>query len=1331
MDNSSNNLLLNDILRAADKHPNSKVSKLIRTVEEEPSQKNIVLLLIELSEHAEYSTDFNISLRYYLDLFERLGIDRDLILNEAGLLLVNSSKIYSKRVDYVQSLVERQILTLSNADQEIQQQKEQNEKESSEEAAAATAEKPKRGRKRALDAPTDPYEVQLEPKKFKKMTEEKRFAPPKTPVKPKSLPRNIEMEQQIHPAGWLHATIYDLENEEEVDTKRNYKLFTYHIEHRYNTLVPDINFRLHFKVKDYLDAQAEEENEDMDSAECQRNQEWPPLSEEYVQKYINLENRVLQLEIDPLWKSPRRSKSVPLNANQTEEDMPATLESSLLDLNGSNVINDVSSINDSGIGTSIMESTANTSQFENNNSTANSHETTLNNSSAEESEANKTADTTHLQENESGLGDSLLIQTESCNDATISDAEKSLNETTNSIVGENEKTLPPEKLTEEGVVTDAATTGNDESEKQTENTNGEPPITQSTNEESTIAMEATERTSNKEQTTEETAIITVPLANGEVTAEDTNNCIETAAGGQQTANEKELEKGSEEKESSTENVAGNQANEASAESETDKPEEVPGDSTKEKEGFIELEVHVMNDNDNEPSERLQIQIPATDDEGVHLSDVYEGDLHMLTPTVKLNNTSKDVTIYMDDELRQALEMRDGVMEHFSQETYKVPVIELPKEHPLLLNIFKLPPKLVRRKVLFKLGPEMDSYLRARSMKPSRPPPNPRQYTLSKSQLQAFSLNNTDMSGIIDTPPNSPGHNSEFCGFTDSESEFFGFTEDEQHKLVVSPHRLSRDSGVGVDASILTPEKEPLETIFEENLPADVNSCKLNLNSALETTEEILSDLPDAIRTALEAEMEIGTAEENNKESADGKEVATADETEERQGVEGEKPTAVDDTEIATADENKELQDGEIEKPTSSGESAEPNKLQLEGESKESPEAESLEKPNEESGTNEGNNADCVNHDVSSPPNDENAENQKESLEINSDPVVTTLNESEGIQVQDENDGCINTPGDESETAVPVLKQNIDCDESQQDSALLDLDLQGTKTKIQQWHEHLRPILAKSRERHHFDVFQLGTEIIDTIQSTNNHTNEPYAISGKPEASFDDIMDNKDRSYVSRYFLSTLLLANQSNVNIKVENKTSERPSAWSDIKLKLLSTKRHTVAIEDNIGMITSSKRKQTAAEEAEESQQLKKKKVKSKKEEDVQESLHDEDDDEPLVKLKTTTPTKRRSKESPSRQHEKKFKGLTLSPAKTTTNTPQAAKHKTQEEASSVETSTPQQPSRPKENLIVSQEILSPITELPTTSSQAALATQHQILVQENRKTYQDHRKSPDWAYA
>lgn len=53
-----------EILQAATKHPSSKVAKLIHTVRDEPSHRNIVLLLIALAEHSEYSVDFNISLKY-------------------------------------------------------------------------------------------------------------------------------------------------------------------------------------------------------------------------------------------------------------------------------------------------------------------------------------------------------------------------------------------------------------------------------------------------------------------------------------------------------------------------------------------------------------------------------------------------------------------------------------------------------------------------------------------------------------------------------------------------------------------------------------------------------------------------------------------------------------------------------------------------------------------------------------------------------------------------------------------------------------------------------------------------------------------------------------------------------------------------------------------------------------------------------------------------------------------------------------------------------------------------------------------------------------------
>lgn len=106
-----------------------------------------------------------------------------------------------------------------------------------------------------------------------------------------------------------------------------------------------------------------------------------------------------------------------------------------------------------------------------------------------------------------------------------------------------------------------------------------------------------------------------------------------------------------------------------------------------------------------------------EDEGVCLSDLEEQEFRLLSPIIKTVNIfpgviRKDVTILMDDELRKALDMRDGIMDHFGTETFKMPVITEAVKHKLVFNIFKLPEKHLRRKVLFKLGPEMDLYLQA-------------------------------------------------------------------------------------------------------------------------------------------------------------------------------------------------------------------------------------------------------------------------------------------------------------------------------------------------------------------------------------------------------------------------------------------------------------------------------------------------------------------------------------------------------------------------------------------------------------------------------------------
>lgn len=201
-------------------------------------------------------------------------------------------------------------------------------------------------------------------------------------------------------------------------------------------------------------------------------------------------------------------------------------------------------------------------------------------------------------------------------------------------------------------------------------------------------------------------------------------------------------------------------------------------------------------------------------------------------------------------------------------------------------------------------------------------------------------------------------------------------------------------------------------------------------------------------------------------------------------------------------------------------------------------------------------------------------------------------------------------------------------------------------------------MAKSRERHHFDVFKLGTEIIDTVQNKTLTTQEPAneftspsIPPSKPETSFHDIMDNKDQSYVSRYFLSTLLLANQGNIEISINNKSSEKPSSWHDIQLKLLSTKRHTVAIEDNIGMIDN-KKQTTAAANKDKSSKEKNRNSTPQFPED------NEEDEEPLIKLQNSTKSPKRSKNSTKRSSnnnspiaEKKSKQITFPTTTETTS--------------------------------------------------------------------------------
>lgn len=117
------------------------------------------------------------------------------------------------------------------------------------------------------------------------MSDEKRFSRAGYEAN-KNRNRTIEHMYQDHtPAElWKHAAIIDPANPFEKDEKKNYKLFTYHPEPRYNTLLPDIAFERLNLIKEYVNTNQ------MDLSDTLNGN---VSNKEYLDEYIALENQML------------------------------------------------------------------------------------------------------------------------------------------------------------------------------------------------------------------------------------------------------------------------------------------------------------------------------------------------------------------------------------------------------------------------------------------------------------------------------------------------------------------------------------------------------------------------------------------------------------------------------------------------------------------------------------------------------------------------------------------------------------------------------------------------------------------------------------------------------------------------------------------------------------------------------------------------------------------------------------------------------------------------------------------------------------------------------
>ncbi|XP_037732222.1 uncharacterized protein LOC119563076 isoform X2 [Drosophila subpulchrella] len=287
------------ILEIARNRPGTQVAKCILAYDEQLDLGSLILLLEELSKNTDYSTDLRISLGYYIEELLRhcLGsnhVARRSAIVAAGSALQYCGKIYGDRVEYMYQVVEHQIEALLTSEP-------QKEPASGSSGADNNAPKPEEPRKRRAKKLTkkevDPYLLTVEPRRFKTMSDEKRFN--QTGFVKCTRNRTIEYLYQDHtpPNLWRHAPIVDPHNPYDQDEKKQYKMFTYHVEHRYNTLLPDIPFERLNLIKEYVHSNqvntAEILNEHM-------------TTKDYLDEYIALENQMLAARYGATVRTRRR-----------------------------------------------------------------------------------------------------------------------------------------------------------------------------------------------------------------------------------------------------------------------------------------------------------------------------------------------------------------------------------------------------------------------------------------------------------------------------------------------------------------------------------------------------------------------------------------------------------------------------------------------------------------------------------------------------------------------------------------------------------------------------------------------------------------------------------------------------------------------------------------------------------------------------------------------------------------------------------------------------------------------------------------------------------------
>nr|NP_731503.2 chromosome associated protein H2, isoform G [Drosophila melanogaster]AAN13485.2 chromosome associated protein H2, isoform G [Drosophila melanogaster] len=403
------------ILEIAKNRPGTQVAKCIRAYDEQQDLASLVVLLEELSKNTDYSTDLRISLGYYIEELLRHCLGRNDVSRRSAIVAAGSAlqycgKIYGDRVEYLCQVVEHQIEALLTSEL-------QKETPSGSAAPEKNERRPEETRKRhpkkLTNKEVDPYLLTLEPKRFKTMSDDKRFNAAGFVKCTRN--RTIEYLYQDHtpPNLWKHAPIVDPHNPYDQDEKKQYKMFTYHVEHRYNTLLPDIPFERLNLIKEYVHTNQVNTTEILNEH---------MTTKEYLDEYIALENQMLAARYGAIVTRRRRLVD---SARFMEDNLDEGLAKKMcMDKNlpmdtNETVLIDQSLVDENSRSLTTAESTMGISQAENSTLKSSEVEATLSVSHIENSLSDS-------QEENPPLSSTLAINESSVLDSTRVDPIKDL-----------------------------------------------------------------------------------------------------------------------------------------------------------------------------------------------------------------------------------------------------------------------------------------------------------------------------------------------------------------------------------------------------------------------------------------------------------------------------------------------------------------------------------------------------------------------------------------------------------------------------------------------------------------------------------------------------------------------------------------------------------------------------------------------------------------------------------------------------------------------------------------------------------------------------------------